>query len=306
MGDLILKRKQKTHDFFYDWELATWVLLILVYGTWVAITLLMPQLPTLLVFLLGGGVVCLHGSLQHEAVHGHPTPSEWLNTLAVAIPLSLWIPYTRYRELHQAHHKADLTDPLQDPESFYVTQKQWQARAPWRRLILMANQTLVGRLCIGPLLTIWRFWSAEFRLIVAGDTRVLSHWLAHLAGVGVVLYWVLTICGMSIISYVVLFVYPGLAFTLLRSYTEHRPGEDNWRRTAIVEGSWLTQLMFLNNNFHLVHHKHPGLPWYRIAKAYKENKHYWLGLNDHFVYPSYWSVARRFGLSPKDHPVRPA
>ncbi|MDJ0958338.1 MAG: fatty acid desaturase [Arenicellales bacterium] len=303
MGGWIQKLKQQYWVSFEEREPLTWVVLILTYGAWIILTLSMEQLPSLLVLLFGGSVVCLHGSLQHEAVHGHPSRREGLNTLLVALPLSLWIPYTRYRELHRIHHQADLTDPLHDPESYYFTEKQWSAQAWWQHYLLRFNQTLLGRLSIGPLITISRFWYTESRLIAGGDERVRQQWFAHFVGVGVVLYWISVICGASILSYILLFAYPGLALTLLRSYIEHRPGEDNWRRTAIVEGSWLTQLLFLNNNFHLVHHQHPELPWYRLKKVYERKRDYWLRLNGNFVYPSYWNIARRFGLVPKDNPV---
>lgn len=297
---------QQLQDKLQDCELPTWALLTLVYGAWVALTLASSQLSTLIVAPLAGYLLCTHGSLQHEAVHGHPTRRDWLNTLAVALPLSLWLPYTRYRDIHRAHHESNLTDPCDDPESFYVTAKQWNAASPLRRTLLAANQTLAGRLAIGPLLAVGSFWRAELRQIRAGNFPVLRAWLLHLVGVGVVLYWVSAVCGISPIYYAVVFVYPGLALTLLRSYMEHRPGADNRRRTAIVEGSWLTQLMFLNNNFHLVHHEHPGLPWYRIKGTYLNNKDHWLQLNDHYLYRSYADIARRFALSPKDHPVQPA
>ena len=36
------------------------------------------------------------------------------------VPLTLWLPYERYRHTHHVHHiDARLTDPLDDPESFY-------------------------------------------------------------------------------------------------------------------------------------------------------------------------------------------
>ena len=71
--------------------------------------------------LAGGFIVCVHGSLQHEFLHGHPTSSQTLNTLLIWFPMGLWMPFTIYRDSHIAHHRCErLTDPLQDPESFYL------------------------------------------------------------------------------------------------------------------------------------------------------------------------------------------
>ena len=43
-----------------------------------------------------------YGSLQHETIHGHPTPFRRFNGMLGSLPLSLWIPYTVYRETHFA------------------------------------------------------------------------------------------------------------------------------------------------------------------------------------------------------------
>ena len=46
---------------------------------------------------LGAYLVALHGSLQHEALHGHPTRSAVVNELLVFLPVSLWFPIAATR-----------------------------------------------------------------------------------------------------------------------------------------------------------------------------------------------------------------
>lgn len=78
-------------------------------------------LPWWLILPLGGWLVAWHGSLQHEVLHGHPTRWQGLNTVLASAPLVLWLPYPLYYSRHRRHHIiASLTDPLEDPESFYV------------------------------------------------------------------------------------------------------------------------------------------------------------------------------------------
>src|SRR5690349_598617 len=36
------------------------------------------------------------GSLQHEVIHGHPTPWRWLNGVIGGAPLGLFVPYWLY------------------------------------------------------------------------------------------------------------------------------------------------------------------------------------------------------------------
>ena len=71
------------------------------YVAWLAVVLLHQRLPSLvsvaLLALLGG----FYMSLQHEALHGHPTSRRSVNTALAFAPLSLWLPYLRYRRSHR-------------------------------------------------------------------------------------------------------------------------------------------------------------------------------------------------------------
>src|SRR5688572_31135365 len=58
-------------SYFIDWP--TLILAIGVYATFGIITLNYHAMPWWLVLPLGAMIVCLHGSLQHEATHGFPT-----------------------------------------------------------------------------------------------------------------------------------------------------------------------------------------------------------------------------------------
>jgi len=71
------------------------------------------DVPVLLTAQLTAVLITLHSSLQHEIVHGHPTRWRGVNRLLAIVPLSLWLPYERYRQTHQQHHiDQRLTDPL--------------------------------------------------------------------------------------------------------------------------------------------------------------------------------------------------
>lgn len=284
----------------------TWIVLMCVYGAWLGITYYATQLPWWLLMATGGYIICLHGSLQHEAVHGHLTGRSHWNAALVMWPLMLWIPYARYRTLHEAHHDCSmLTDPIEDPESFYWTYDQWESLGPVRRSLLTLNQTLAGRLLIGPLLVVPAFLYREAVLILKGNRRIAAEWLVHSLAAAVVLFWISGVCGLPVWQYLVLFVWPATSLTLMRSYTEHRPGDSDEERTALIEGSPITRLLYLNNNMHLVHHRHPELPWYAIRKLFVARRAEWLERNGGFYYKSYWDVFRRYLFRSKDQPVHP-
>ena len=283
----------------------TWIVAVCAYGGWGLLTWNFSHLPWWLVLPAGAWLVAWHGSLQHEILHGHPTPSANFNRALAVAPLSLWIPFAIYRDSHLVHHLTGaLTCPFDDPESYYVDAERWRRLSPLARALLCFNNTLLGRLTVGPALVVAGFWRDEARRLAAGDFRYAGVWLRHCAGIGVVLAWVL-FCRIPILEYVLLFAYPGLSLTLLRSYLEHRPADRQEHRTAIVEGDPLTRLLFLNLNFHAVHHDRPGLPWYALPAAYEAGREGILTGNGGYFFSGYGAIARRFLLRPKDSPRHP-
>ena len=127
-----------------SWLLLTW------YGERIAWWLLLPP---------AAFTMALYGSLQHEALHELMARRRWLNHVFVFPPLQLWVPYLVYRASHLAHHKKlhHLTDPYRDPESYYVPAERWALMPDWWRRVLIFNQTMLGRLAVGPFLTVSQF-----------------------------------------------------------------------------------------------------------------------------------------------------
>jgi fatty acid desaturase len=290
-------------------ELPTWIVIAAIYGGWLTLTFFFRDLPAYLVAPLGAWLLAWHGSLQHEALHGHPTRRPRLNALIAGPPLALWLPFPIYRESHMAHHRAqELTDPFEDPESYYTAPEEWALLSRPVRLLRRALQTAAGRLLLGPFAVVWRLLAAEARRVASGDLRRLAIWAVHAAAVSAVLFWVVAICRIPIGAYLALFVYPGLSLTLLRSFTEHRPGEDQVQRTAVVEAGPLLSLLYLHNNLHVVHHLWPQLPWYELPGLYRAQRRSLLEQNGHFAFAGYAEVLRRYALRTKDSPIhrRPA
>jgi fatty acid desaturase len=286
-------------------EVPTVLLSLLIHGSWFALTWWWSALPLVLLAPLGATVIAWHGSLQHEAVHGHPSGRPWVDQLVAGIPLWLWLPFSIYRESHLAHHATGaLTDPTDDPESYYVAGSQWQRMNPAHRLVLRAMQTLVGRLVLGPAVVLARFARNEARAVVArGDWRRAAVWTAHLAACALVMAWVVIVCEMPAWVYLACFVYPGLSLTLLRSFVEHRPAPAQAQRTAVVEAGRFFSLLFLHNNLHSLHHASPGVPWYRLPALYRARKAELLAANGGYFFAGYGAVARRYAVSMKDEPT---
>jgi fatty acid desaturase len=277
------------------------------YGAFALLTWFTQTLPWWAVLPLGGALVCLHGSLQHEAIHGHPTPSPLLNELLVAPAVGLWMPYRRYARLHRLHHRNDLlTDPAHDPESFYLLPERWAHTPPVLQALYRFNNTLFGRLTIGPLVAAARLYRAELRRALGGERDVVAAWLLHLPAAALVLWWVMGPCGIPLGKYLACFVYPGVSLTLLRSFCEHRAHAEVEARTVVVEAGPVMSLLYLNNNLHAAHHENPALAWYRLPAYYRARRAGLLAANGSYLLRGYGEVFRRYFLTAKEsvpHPL---
>jgi fatty acid desaturase len=279
-------------------EWPTWALVLAIYGTWATFTMEWTRLPGWLVPLAGGWLVAWHGSLQHETIHGHPSRSRRLNALLGSVPLGLWLPYGVYREMHLRHHAAPLlADPVDDPESPYVTREAWARAGRLRKASLRLQTTLAGRMLVGPFSVVASEWAEAVRRFSRGDRGHLRHWSWHALGVGGVLCW-LRLFHVPIGAYLLGAVYPGIALTLLRSFVEHRIAAEPGHRTAIVEAEAPFALLFLNNNLHVVHHDHPGAPWYLLPRLYRRGRETIRRRSGGACFRGYRSVVLTYALRP--------
>jgi fatty acid desaturase len=277
-----------------------------IYGGFGLLSWFHHDLPGWLLLPLAAYAVAWHGSLQHEVIHGHPTPWPLINRALVFPNLWLWMPFERYRDLHQRHHHDEqLTDPLCDPESYYLSHSAWQNLPAWRRALRWAYNTLAGRLLLGPLFAVGHLLREEGRTLRVGHFGHLPVWGLHLLGVALVLGWVVGVCGIPLADYLLWFVYPGISLSLLRSYLEHRAAPDWRQRTVAIEADPLLSLLFLNNNLHVLHHAEPGLPWYRLPARWRERRAELLAANGDYHYRGYGEIVARYLLWPKELPYHP-
>lgn len=287
-------------------EWPTVAMLVLCYGLWgLGTTWLAGQS----LILAWGVVVCataLHASLCHEALHGHPFRNDHLNAALVFPALSMTVPYLRFRDTHLAHHRDELlTDPYDDPESNFWDPQVWARLPGWQQRILNFNNTLLGRLVIGPLIGHIAFVHQDIRQIRRGDRRVAWAWLLHLPAVLVPLVWMLSVAQMPLWLWA-LAVYAAHAVLKIRTFLEHRAHQLARGRTVIVEDRGLLAWLFLNNNLHVVHHMHPRVPWAALPKLYRQKRAHYLRRNEGFLYRSYAQVFREHFLRAKDpvpHPL---
>jgi len=289
-------------------EWPTLALIVIAYFVWAIGLFWLPLLWMPLAFAAVLAGIVLNSSLQHEVLHGHPFPGHTMAGAALVYPaLNLCIPYERFRDTHLKHHlDSNLTDPYDDPESNYMDPGVWQGlNAPLRGL-LRANNTLFGRILLGPAISQVVFMKSDLREIRGGDLLVLRAWAGHLVSV-VAILWLVSLSPMPVWLYLIA-AYLGLGVLKIRTFLEHQAHEKVRGRTVVIEDRGPLAFLFLNNNFHVVHHMHPRLPWYRLPELYFANREKYLSRNDGYRFRNYAEVFRAFFWRAKDpvpHPLWP-
>jgi fatty acid desaturase len=287
-------------------EWPTLLLLAICYAVWVLGTTALAVLSLPAAILVTALAIAQHSSLCHEIIHGHPFRRRALNEALVFPALSLVIPFRRFRDSHLEHHRdANLTDPFDDPETNYLDAGVWERLAPPLRPVLRFNNTLVGRLAIGPVVGTVAFIAGDIRAARAGRKGIVTGWLWHVPALGLVALWLGLVAEMPVWAYLAS-AYAALSVLKIRTFLEHQAHERVRGRTVIIEDRGPLALMFLNNNLHVVHHMHPKVPWYRLPGLYFGNRERYLARNDGYMYRSYGEVFRRYLFRAKDpvpHPL---
>ena len=179
---------------------------------------------------------------------------------SASCPCRCGCPSMRYRtlHLHRTTSMTRLTDPLDDPESFYWRPEEWQ-RLSWLSRDAAAGAADAGRPHAGR-----RRCGASARSCaprrapcVAARTGRARRVARAPAVVHPGRVWVKLVCGMPLWIYLLAWWCPANAILLIRSFAEHRARPACAQRIAIVEDSWILGPLFLFNNLHSLHHETP-------------------------------------------------
>ena len=300
---MMLETKRKP----YEMEWPTLALLTICYAGWMLATTWMASFwlpPAMLTATL---LITLHSSLTHEALHGHPFRSGLLNEACVFPCLGLAIPYRRFRDTHLAHHHDPvLTDPYDDPETNFLDPNVWILLPNWFKCVLRFNNTLLGRLILGPAFSLWALARDDIKAVRRKNSSVILAWALQVIGVVPVIFWIYW-SAMPFWAYLIC-AYAGFSILKIRTFLEHRAHERASGRTVIIDDRGPLSILFLKNNLHAVHHMHPRVAWYRLPGMWRENREKYLRRNDSYYYRSYWEVFRKYLFKAKDsvpHPLWP-
>ncbi|TAL94727.1 MAG: fatty acid desaturase [Paraburkholderia sp.] len=285
-------------------EWPTWLLIATIYASWFGVAVRVRTLGVPVAAILLAFLSAWYMSLQHELMHGHPTRSRLLNGLFGLAPLAVWFPYGIYRDLHLQHHDdPHLTHPSLDPESYFVTHQTWQLTGVLMRTLLMVRNTFIGRLLLGPAFSIAATANEAIRKIAGGDLRDVPAWLMHCIALVALTYWLDVACGLPAWVFIVGVAYAALSVGSVRSFHEHRTASSGQHRSVINEAAFFWRLLFLNNNYHAVHHDLPHVPWFALREVYEASRQQYIERSGGFLVQGYSEWLRRYAFGTVAHPV---
>jgi len=287
----------------FEWP--TWLLIISVYGSWFLLMQYYHSLGPILASPLLIVFCALHGSMCHELIHGHPTRITALNTLLGSVPLTLFLPYSIYRESHLTHHHdVNITLPGEDPESYYCSASEYQRKSRTGKMFAWVNMTIAGRLLFNPAVEILGLGKLAFNAVKSSDTQALKIWGIHLVSVVLLMLLIVLYFQVSWWHYL-LIAYFANSLTRIRSFYEHRARTAVSERTVLMEPCLFFRVMFLNLNFHLAHHENPSIPWYQLGDYYYDHRTDLISRSGDFYYNGYrhWLLGHLF--RPVDSPIHP-
>ncbi|MEM1280703.1 MAG: beta-carotene hydroxylase [Cyanobacteria bacterium P01_D01_bin.6] len=204
------------------------------------------------VFLMNVLALHLAGTVIHDASHNAAHRNRVVNSvLGHGSALILGFSFPVFTRVHLQHH-AHVNDPENDPDHFVSTggplwliaarffyhEIYFFQRRLWRKWELL--EWFLGRLAVGLLV----FAAVQFDFL----GYLFNYWFSPALVVGIAL---------------------GLFF----DYLPHRPFEerDRWKN-ARVYPSGILNLLIMGQNYHLIHHLWPSIPWYRYKPTYEVMK----------------------------------
>jgi len=200
-------------------------------------------------------VLALHmaGTVIHDACHNAAHRNRVMNAiLGHSSALMLGFAFPVFTRVHLQHH-ANVNDPENDPD-YYVS---------------------TG----GPLWLInARFFYHEvffFKRRLWRKYELLEWFLSRL----IVVTIVYVSCQYGFLGYILNFWFSpagvvGLALGLFFDYLPHRPHQerDRWKNARVYPSRSLN-ILIGGQNYHLIHHLWPSIPWYNYQPAYYATKH---------------------------------
>ncbi len=222
------------------------LILVSVFGYWVW------KLPDWLCFC--ASVLALHfsGTVIHDASHNAAHRNRVINAiLGHGSALMLGFAFPVFTRVHLQHH-AHVNDPENDPDHFVSTGGPlWliAARFFYHEIFFFKRQ-------------LWRKYELLEWFLSRAVLFTIVFLGVHYGFIGFVMnFWFVPA------------LIVGVALGLFFDYLPHRPFQDRNRwKNARVYPSPILNLLIFGQNYHLIHHLWPSIPWYHYQPTYIATK----------------------------------
>ena len=203
-------------------------------------------------------------TVAHDASHRSLSSIEAVNVWLGRVSLFLFAPHAGFRTwrfIHMQHHRFTNHDDGRDPDHYTHRGPAWQLPLRWLTIDLYYLRWYAPQVRSRPRreqVELAVFWTLLVALVVA----------AAVSG--------------KLVALLVLYVLPmrlavmwlGFAFDLLPHHGLHlTPSEDRFKTTRNRVGlERLLSPLLLYQNYHLVHHLHPRIPFHRYLAVWRRNE----------------------------------
>lgn len=225
------------------------------------------QVPAGVTIVVNGAVTFVMFTVVHDASHYAISSTRWVNGLfgrLAWVHVSPFISFPSFAFIHIEHHRH-ANDDDQDPDTFASHAPTWQLPFRWAATDLFYGAFYVRALRRRPRPEV---------LETAGMFTLSTGGLAVAIATGNL--WTLA---------VVFLIPQRIGITLLAWWFDWLPhhGLEETQRTnrygatrARVGMEWLFTPLMLSQNYHLVHHLHPSVPFYRYLATWRRNEEAYL------------------------------
>ncbi len=207
-------------------------------------------------------------TVAHDAAHHSASNDSTLNRWMGRLAVPLFAPHASFptwRFIHMQHHRFTNHADGSDPDHYTMRGPAWQMPLRWLTVDLWYMVFYLPKLASRP-----RAEQAEqgiaLTLWIGGTIAAIA--TGHLVELLVVLY---IPCRISVL-------FLGWAFDYLpHNGLHHKPAEDKLKTTRNRIGFERSlSPILLYQNYHLVHHLHPVVPFYRYIAVWRRNEQTYL------------------------------
>jgi ferredoxin-NADP reductase len=207
-------------------------------------------------------------TVLHDGVHYSISRLRWVNGLLARLTVPFVVPYASaplFGFIHIEHHRNTNEELDTDPDAWATDGPWWQLPFRWLTIDV---------------------WYACFYL--KHIRRRSPRELAETGGIVALFAAGVTVAALTGTLWTVALVYlipARIALGMLAWWFDWLPHhglrvtqrENRYRATRVRIGmEWLLTPALLYQNYHLVHHLHPSIPFYRYIKAWKRNEEAYL------------------------------